>query len=517
MRLKKTIISVLLIFVISIGQVYASTTTGQCGNSATYSLTDNILTISGTGVVDNDDGWIDYYDVIDTLIIFEGIVELDSRMFDGFEVLSSVTLPDSLTTIGTRTFRDCISLNSLIIPDSVVDIASNSFSGCDNLTIICSSGSYAEEYAIANSIEYKTISDITISFDANGGDGAPTAITGSMIEDFTIPNQRPTKKDFIFIGWADSDDAAEVQYQNGDIVNFTEDTTLYAVWLQCYFTDSSTENAVVINSNVASPSLNLYVAAYGEGNRLLDVIIKPVKLTQGDNRIETGSDWNNLEVEKAKAFLWDKNLIPYTACKDLLLTKNHEVIFEDWDGTIISTQSVLTGDNATLPVAPTRDGYEFCGWSGNYTNVTSDTTVMAQYIDLSKNNVFKVFNAKGSKGDTVKLTVYLGGIVETCGFDLRLRYDKDALEFISTDGALDLDAIVKHDDTDGTISFNYSSARNRTKSARILEVEFKIKETAGNSTTLSLSPIEIVRVDSEQDNIPVDVEYTLENGVITIN
>ena len=517
MCMKKMLIPILLMMVFCISNVYAATTSGECGDSAIYTLVDNVLTISGTGIVDNDDGWIDYNNVVDTLIISEGIEELDSRMFDGFEVLSSVTLPSSLTTIGARTFRDCISLENLIIPDSVEDISSNSFSGCDNLTIVCSAGSYAEEYAIKYSIEYKTISDITISFDANGGEGEPTAITGSMTDAFTIPQQKPTRKDYIFIGWADSSTATEVNYKIGSTVSFTDNTTLYAVWLQCYFTDLSTENAVVINSNVASPTLDLYIAAYGEENRLLDVIIKPVSLTKGDNRIVTGVDWSNLERKNVKAFLWDKNLMPYTACKDLLLTKNYEVIFEDWDGTIISTQSVLTGDNAILPNAPAREGYEFCGWSGNYTNVNNDATVVAQYIDSSNTNVFKVYSSKAKKGDTVKLTVYLGGMVETCGFDLRLRYDKDALKFINADGALDLDAIVKHDDTDGTISFNYSSARNRTKSARILEVEFEIKETAGNSTTLGLSPVEIVRVDSEQDNIPVDVEYTLENGVITIN
>lgn len=517
MRMKKVLISMLLIMIICISQVYAATTNGECGDSSTYTLVDNVLTISGTGIVDNDDGWLDYCDVIDTLIINEGIEELGTRMFDGFEILSNVSLPNSLTTIGVRTFRNCTSIEKLIIPDSVTSINPNSFQGCDNLIIYCSANSYAEQYAIANSIEYKTISDITISFDANGGKGAPELMTGSMTDNFIIPNQKPSRKDFIFVGWADNSTATEAKYQIGETANFTDSTTLYAVWLQCYFTDLSTENAVVINSNVVSPNLNLYVAAYGEENRLLDVIIKSVSLNLGDNRIETGVDWSNLDRKIVKAFLWDKNLMPYTACKNLLLTKNHKVVFEDWDGTVISTQSVLTGNDATLPDTPTRAGYEFCGWSGSYTSVTNDATIVAQYIESSKNNVFKIYSAKSSKGDTVKLIVYLGGIVETCGFDMRLKYDKEALEFVNMDAALDLDAIANHDSNDGTISFNYSSAKNRTKSARVLEVEFKIKETIGNTTTLHLLPIEIIKADSNQDNIPIDADYNLENGVITIN
>lgn len=516
MMRRKILIPILLLLFFCSSNVYAATTTGECGDSAAYILTDNVLVINGTGIVDNEDGWIDYSDVIDTLIVSEGIEELDSRMFDGFEILSSVSLPNSLTTIGTRTFRDCISLENLIIPDSVEDIASNSFSGCDNLTIICLAGSYAEEYAIKNSIKYKTISNITISFDGNGGENVPTSITGSMTDTFTIPQQKPTRKGYIFVGWSESSTVNEAKYHSGESVTFTDNITLYAVWLQCYFTDLSTENKVIVNSNATIPRLNLYVAAYGEENRLLDVILKLVTLKQGDNIIETGTDWSNLERTQVKAFLWDENLMPYTSCKDLLLTKNHEIVFEDWDGTIISTQSVVTGDDATLPNSPTRTGYSFVGWSGNYTSVTSDAKIVAQYIDSSKNNVFKVYSAKATKDENVKLTVCLGGIVETCGFDMRLKYDKEALEFINADGALDLDVIVKHDGTTGTINFNYSSAKNRTKGARIFEVEFKVKETIENSTTLRLSPVEIIKADATNDNIPVDADYTIENGVITI-
>lgn len=515
MKIRILLLSILVVL-ICCGSVCAAMT-GECGDEATYSLVDKVLTIKGEGIVDIDDGWIDYYDVVETLIIDEGIVEIDSRMFDGFEVLSNVTFPETLTTIGARAFRDCISLGNLIIPDSVEDIAANSFAGCDNLVIVCSAGSYAEEYAIENSIEYKIISDVTITFDASGGEGEPDSLSGSMIETFTIPQQKPTRKGFVFIGWSDSISATEVRYQPGEVVMFSDNTTLYAVWLQCSFSDMSTESAVVIKSNATSPILDLCVAAYGENNRLLNVIIKPISLQQGDNRIEINADWDDTGRKFTKAFLWDKNLTPYAECKELLLTKSYKLVFEDWDGTVISNQSVLAGDDAVMPENPTREGYEFCGWSGNYTAVAGDATVIAQYVDASKKNVFKTYSAKGKKGDTVKLTVYLGGIVETCGFDMRLRYNKNALEFIKADGVLDLDAIVNHDSSTNTISFNYSAARNRTKSARVLEVEFKIKESAENSTTVYLSPIEIIRADPNQDNIPVDAEYTIENGVITID
>ena len=57
----------------------------------------------------------------------------------------------------------------------------------------------------------------------------------------------------------------------------------------------------------------------------------------------------------------------------------HTVTFEDWDGTVLETQSVSSGGSATPPADPTRTGYTFTGWLGTYENITSDSRVKALY------------------------------------------------------------------------------------------------------------------------------------------
>lgn len=59
--------------------------------------------------------------------------------------------------------------------------------------------------------------------------------------------------------------------------------------------------------------------------------------------------------------------------------KDSTVKFVDWDGTVLSTQSVKYGQNATPPVSPERQGYSFQGWEGSYYNVTSDINITAMY------------------------------------------------------------------------------------------------------------------------------------------
>ncbi len=58
----------------------------------------------------------------------------------------------------------------------------------------------------------------------------------------------------------------------------------------------------------------------------------------------------------------------------------YTVSFVDYDGTTeLGSESVYYGEEATAPSNPTRKGYTFTGWDVEYSEVTSDITVTAQY------------------------------------------------------------------------------------------------------------------------------------------
>lgn len=74
--------------------------------------------------------------------------------FYGCTALSSVSVPGGTKTIADEAFAECSSLRSIAIPASVTSISDDAFYGCDSLTIKCSEGSAAHEFALANGFDF---------------------------------------------------------------------------------------------------------------------------------------------------------------------------------------------------------------------------------------------------------------------------------------------------------------------------------------------------------------------------
>ena len=73
-------------------------------------------------------------------------------------------------------------------------------------------------------------------------------------------------------------------------------------------------------------------------------------------------------------------------------TTDHTVVFKDWDGKVLSTQTVAHGKAAQAPQNPYREGYTFTGWDRDFSNVTEDMEIKALYDVLKHTVTFKGLN-----------------------------------------------------------------------------------------------------------------------------
>jgi len=84
----------------------------------------------------------------------------------------------------------------------------------------------------------------------------------------------------------------------------------------------------------------------------------------------------------------------------LRFVPNHIVAFVDGLGNQISIQTVIEGADAVVPVNPTRETHNFTSWDGDYTNVTSNRTITAQWAIKTYTVTFVDWNDEVLKTQT---------------------------------------------------------------------------------------------------------------------
>ena len=104
-----------------------------CGDNATWSYNNHVLTISGTGdMYDYESSWETpwsiYFEDIDEVVINNGITSISSNAFNNLINLKGyVTIPSSVSHIGDYAFDGGC---GLIIPESIEDIGYRAVNGC---------------------------------------------------------------------------------------------------------------------------------------------------------------------------------------------------------------------------------------------------------------------------------------------------------------------------------------------------------------------------------------------------
>ena len=213
------------------------------GGSKAYgsSVTVTAVLGSATGYTYTFDGW------------YDGTTKVSSSLSYTFTMPASSV---SLTAKATRT------LNSYTVSVSAGDnIASVSGGGTypynSNVTVTAVLGSatgytytfdgwYILTTKVSSSLSYsfampaesvsltavgtRTENSYTLSFDANGGTGAPEAITRTHGTTFELPATIPTKAGYRFLGWSTNSSATTPEYLPESSYTITENSILYAVW-----------------------------------------------------------------------------------------------------------------------------------------------------------------------------------------------------------------------------------------------------------------------------------------------
>lgn len=109
-------------------------------------------------------------------------------------------------------------------------------------------------------IAIPALTSYTVSFNANGGSGAPSAQTKYYGKSLTLSSTKPTKSGYTFVGWGTSATDTSADYSSDGTYTTNAEITLYAIWKKTitlsYNTNGggtapSSQNATVYNATTS--------------------------------------------------------------------------------------------------------------------------------------------------------------------------------------------------------------------------------------------------------------------------
>ena len=230
------------------------------------------------------------------------------------------------------------------------------------VTTVNSSGYMNGTSSKSISVTVPALASYTITFDANGGLGAPGAQTKWYGETLTLSTTKPTRTGYTFLGWSTSDTATAATWEAGGSYTTNASDILYAVWQANTFT-------VSYNANGGEGAPESQTKTYG-----VDLTLSSVEPTR------TGYDFLGWATSSsATVATWtaggtyanDASAVLYA----VWAADTYTITFNANNGTGAPTAQTKTyGVPLVLSsTVPTRTNYDFLGWS------TSSTATTAAY------------------------------------------------------------------------------------------------------------------------------------------
>lgn len=124
----------------------AADASGECGDGVFWSLDGGVLTVSGSGAMQNFGEfspvpWAEYADSISSIIIGDGVTSIGNFAFFRMSKITSVTIASSVTVVGRYSFYGCTSLKMLDLGVGVTSIEESAFEQCSALPSVRLPGS----------------------------------------------------------------------------------------------------------------------------------------------------------------------------------------------------------------------------------------------------------------------------------------------------------------------------------------------------------------------------------------
>lgn len=336
----------------------------------------------------------------------------------------SVTLYTSTTDASQSWKFEAKSGGYLIHPVDNTGLALTNNNG--TAKVMTSTGASNQIWKLVSAVD-----QYTISYNANGGTGAPGNQTKNQDQSLTLSNTIPSRTGYIFQGWSTSADGS-VQYNSGATYTGNADLTLYAVWTPVKY-------EIRFDANGGTGAPGTQHQTHDRYMTLSSVI--PERTGYTFKGWSTGPDGNVSYQPGEVRFCENRDLTLFAVWE-----ANKYIIYFDPNGGNVSESSrnITYGERyGNLPV-PTRNGYAFDGW---YTISGRFVSNWLIFEETSNQNLYAHWKTTSKLFDIVKvdkqLTLNIGesNTVHTWIYnskDLTLSFssENESIAYVTSDGKI---------------------------------------------------------------------------------
>lgn len=120
-------------------------TSGTCGEEMVWEYADGVLTVEGSGYMDDFEEsapWAAFQDEIKRVELKGSIEYIGAHAFTDYDALETVNFGGALYEIGAEAFKSCDGLTVIYLPATFKVFGESSLSSCSNLTSIHCSGRF---------------------------------------------------------------------------------------------------------------------------------------------------------------------------------------------------------------------------------------------------------------------------------------------------------------------------------------------------------------------------------------
>ncbi len=196
----------------------------------------------------------------------------------------------------------------------------------------------------------------TLTYDSNGGENAPEQQTGNTT--YTVSDAKPVRVGYTFRGWAASADATTAEYEAGNTITLTGNTTLYAIWEEITYT--ITYNA---NGGKFAGGEDTVNATWKFNDNVTVSSDEPVKAGSEFKGWATSADATTAEYKAGASIALTESVTLYAVWEEITFTLKYDANGGEFAEGNEPAQQTGSTTYTVSDAEPVRVGYTFLGWS----------------------------------------------------------------------------------------------------------------------------------------------------------